>query len=268
MEKNLVRIDAGDKVDLSKIPTDATGEYSSKDDAKSHVEKMLKRLGKLQETLVAENTRSLLIVFQAMDTGGKDGAARKLLTGLDPAGVRVTSFKAPTAEELDHDFLWRVHKVAPARGMIGVWNRSHYEDVLIVRVHDLISKKICEQRYKDINAFEKLLCDNGTTILKFFLHISKEEQKNRLQSRLDRPDKNWKFNPADLKERALWDDYEKAYEDAINATSTDIAPWHIVSADHKWARDVAVAQTVLQAMEKLNPHYPKVDFDPSKIVIE
>ena len=268
MKKNLVRVEAGDKVDLSKLSTNATGEYSSKKDAKSHVKKMLKRLGTLQEELAAENTRSLLIVFQAMDTGGKDGAARKLLTGLDPAGVRVTSFKAPTAEELDHDFLWRVHKVAPARGMIGVWNRSHYEDVLIVRVHHLISQKTCETRYDDINAFEKLLCDNGTTILKFFLHISKEEQKNRLQSRLDRPDKNWKFNPADLHERALWDDYQKAYENAINATSTDIAPWHIVAADHKWARDVAVAGVVLQAMEKLNPQYPKVDFDPSKIVID
>jgi PPK2 family polyphosphate:nucleotide phosphotransferase len=266
--KNILRVKTGDKIDLSKISTDATGNFATKDEAAPHLAKMRQRLDRLQEIFAAENKRSLLVIFQAMDTGGKDGAARSLLSPLDPTGLQITSFKAPTSEELDHDFLWRVHQKAPGRGIIGVWNRSHYEDVLIVRVHGLIDKKTCEARYKDINAFEKLLCDNGTTILKFYLHISKKEQKRRLQARLDRPEKHWKFNPADLNERAHWDDYQKAYEDAINACSTEIAPWHIVSADSKWARDIAVTETVLATMEKLNPQFPIVDFDPKAIIIK
>ena len=222
----------------------------------------------LQSALYAENKQSLLVVFQAMDTGGKDGAARNLMTGIDAAGVAVTSFKAPSTDELDHDFLWRIHQKTPARGLIGVWNRSHYEDVLIVRVHDWIDQKTCEQRYDAINAFEKNLVENGTTILKFFLHISKDEQKKRLQSRLDNPEKMWKFNEADLKERAVWDKYQQAYENAIEATSTAIAPWHIVPADKKWARDIAVSEAVAAALEKMNPQFPKPTFDPKKIVID
>jgi PPK2 family polyphosphate:nucleotide phosphotransferase len=182
--------------------------------------------------------------------------------------VEVTSFKAPSSEELDHDFLWRVHRYAPRKGIIGVWNRSHYEDVLITRVHKMIDKKTWTARYDDINAFEELLTNNGTTILKFYLMISKDEQKERLQARLDNPAKHWKFNPGDLDERKLWDEYQKAFEDAINATSTKHAPWHIVPSNRKWARNVAIAEAVVEALEKINPKFPEPEFDPKTIVVE
>jgi PPK2 family polyphosphate:nucleotide phosphotransferase len=193
---------------------------------------------------------------------------KSLLTGVNPAGVQVTSFKAPTWEELDHDYLWRVHHKVPPRGVIGVWNRSHYEDVLIVRVHKLIEKAVWKARYEQINNFEKMLSENGVTIVKFFLHISKDEQKERLQARLDDPAKHWKFNVGDLKERALWDEYQEAYEDAINQCSTEWAPWHIVPADKKWARNIAVAEAVVDALETMNPQFPTADFDATQIVVE
>lgn len=269
MKKSVsVQVKPGKKIRLRDIATDATGEYASKEASLKPLEKLRERLFALQEALYAEHKRSVLIVFQAMDTGGKDGAVKSIMSGINPEGVQVTSFKAPSAEELDHDFLWRIHQKVPPRGIMGVWNRSHYEDVLIVRVHKLIEKSVWQRRYEDINNFERVLNDNGVTIMKFFLHISKEEQKRRLQSRLDTPEKTWKFNVADLKERALWDDYEDAYEDAISACSTDYAPWNIISADHKWARNIAVAQILTEKLEEMNPKYPKPDFDPKTIVID
>jgi PPK2 family polyphosphate:nucleotide phosphotransferase len=264
----LVRVKPGKKIRLRDIATDATGEYASKEESLKPLGKLRDRLFVLQEALYAENKRSVLVVFQAMDTGGKDGAVKSIMSGINPEGVRVTSFKAPSTEELDHDFLWRIHQKVPPRGILGVWNRSHYEDVLIVRVHKMIEKSVWQRRYEDINYFERVLSDNGVTILKFFLHISKEEQKKRLQARLDTPEKTWKFNVADLKERAMWDDYQDAYDDAINACSTEYAPWMVVSADHKWARNIAIAEALVEKMEELNPKYPKADFDPKTIVID
>ena len=207
-------------------------------------------------------------MLQATDTGGKDGVIRHLLTGVNPQGVRVWSFGVPTPLEASHDFLWRIHEKAPVAGLINVWNRSHYEDVLVVRVHDLVPEKQWKARYEHINNFEKLLTDSGTTILKFYLHISKEEQRERLQARLDEPDKNWKFSPADLKERESWDDYQAAYEDMINNCSTEWAPWNVVPADRKWARNVAIAEKVVETLEEMNPQYPDADFDPAKVVID
>lgn len=268
MKTGLIKVAPDQKIRLKKINADDAGAYKQKEDSLEDLGQLQQKLGDLQERLYAEDRRSLLIIFQAMDTGGKDGAAKNLLAEVNPAGVQVTSFKAPTWEELDHDYLWRVHQKVPPRGMIGVWNRSHYEDTLIVRVHNLIDKKECQRRFTQINDFERMLTENGVTILKFFLHISKDEQKERLQARLDEPAKHWKFNEGDLKERALWDDYQQAYEDVLNYCSTPHAPWHIIPANKKWARDVAVAQVVVEAFEALKPQFPKAKFDPSKIVIE
>jgi PPK2 family polyphosphate:nucleotide phosphotransferase len=268
MKSSIVTVRPGAKVRLRDIDPDATGGYSSKEETLERLNVLRQRLSTLQEALYAEDKRSVLIVLQAMDTGGKDGALKSLLTGVNPAGVQVTSFKTPSSQELEHDFLWRVHKAAPPKGIIGVWNRSHYEDVLIVRVHNIVEKKVWQARYEDINNFEQLLTRNGVTVLKFFLHISKQEQKERLQARLDKPDKNWKFNVGDLKERALWDDYQAAFEDAINKCSTAHAPWLVVPANHKWARNIALAEAVVAALEKMKPQYPKPDFDPKSIVID
>ncbi len=261
-------VSPGEKVNLNKIDPGATGDYEHKDETFKRLQKLQEKLAGWQEKLYAEDKQSLLIVLQAMDTGGKDGALKSLLTGINPAGIRITSFKAPSTWELQHDFLWRIHMAAPPRGYIGVWNRSHYEDVLVTRVHGLIDKKTCIERYGDINAFEQLLADNGTTILKFYLHISKDEQKERLQARLDDPDKRWKFSPGDLEERKFWDDYQKAFEDALTACSTKTAAWHVVPANHKWARDIAIAERVVEALEKMNPKFPKASFDAASIVIE
>jgi PPK2 family polyphosphate:nucleotide phosphotransferase len=213
-------------------------------------------MAKLQEALYAEARRSLLVVLQARDTGGKDGAIRRVFASLDPMGVEVTSFKAPTPVELGHDYLWRVHQRVPSRGMIGVFNRSHYEDVLIVRVHGLVPEEVWRKRYDQINAFERHLSENGVRILKFCLHISRDEQRRRLLARLADPTKNWKFNPGDLKERQRWDDYTAAYADAIRFTSTAWAPWYIVPADSKPWRDVLMAQAIVEALEQMAPQYP------------
>ena len=241
--------------------------YEDGDEARPHLLALRKRLCELQELLYAEHTRSLLVVLQAMDTGGKDGVIENLLTGVNPAGVQVANFKAPTSEELNHDFLWRIHAHTPTRGHIGVFNRSHYEDVLITRVHGLIDKKTCTRRYKDINNFEELLTKNGTRILKFFLHISKDEQASRLQARLDDPSKNWKFDPNDLKERANWDKYQHAYEDAVRHCSPTDAPWFVVPANHKWSRDLAIIEIVVAELEAMKIKPPAIDFDPKAQVI-
>jgi PPK2 family polyphosphate:nucleotide phosphotransferase len=267
MKSPAVTICPGHKIKLSKIDPDDTGGYS-KEEALQRFCELREKIYELQEILYAEHRRSLLLVFQGMDTGGKDGAIKDLCAGLNPAGLEIRSFKPPSAEELDHDFLWRIHRATPGKGMIGLWNRSHYEDVLIVRVHKLVPKKIWKARYDEINRFEEILSENGTTIAKFMLHISKDEQKRRLQARLDRPDKRWKFNPNDLTERALWSEYKKAYEDAVNKCSTESAPWHVVPANYKWARNLALAEIVLRTLKEMDPRYPKLSFDPNEIKIK
>jgi PPK2 family polyphosphate:nucleotide phosphotransferase len=203
-----------------------------------------------------------------MDAGGKDGAIRKIMSGVNPQGVRVTSFKKPTEEELAHDFLWRIHKAVPARGMIGIFNRSHYEDVLVVRVRELAPKEVWQARYEHINNFERLLVDSGVSILKFYLHISKEEQKDRFEARLHQPHKRWKFNPADLDERARWQEYMQAFEAVFEKCSTGIAPWYIVPANKKWYRNVAISEAIVKTLEGFNMAYPEPVSDLDNIVIE
>ncbi|HEX7168450.1 MAG TPA: PPK2 family polyphosphate kinase [Acidimicrobiales bacterium] len=224
-------------------------------------------LGALQERLWAEDARSLLVVFQAMDAGGKDGTIKKVFTGVNPQGVEVTSFKAPTDEELAHDFLWRVHAKTPARGRIGIFNRSHYEDVLVARVHGLISDDERRARYDRINEFERLLTGAGTTVVKVMLHISRDEQAERLRRRLERPDKRWKFRKGDLAERERWDEYMVAFEDAIAATSTELAPWFVVPADKKWYRDWVVLQILVDALQKIDPQFPEPEEDLDGVVV-
>jgi len=267
MRSAIVTPGLGHKIKLSKIDANETCGIT-KEKAVARFYELCEKVDKLQQILYAEHQRSLLLIFQAMDTGGKDGAIKSLCGSLNPAGLEVRSFKAPSQVEREHDFLWRAHKATPGKGMIGVWNRSHYEDVLIVRVHKLVPKKVWKARYDQINRFEEILSENGTTIVKFMLHISKDEQKKRLQARLDRPDKWWKFNPNDIKERVFWNDYQQAYEDAIKCCATDWAPWHVVPANHKWARNLFMADWVLRVLKKMDPRYPKLSFDPKTIKIE
>jgi PPK2 family polyphosphate:nucleotide phosphotransferase len=246
----------GKKINLYKFATDQTGPFDEKKDARDASQERLEKLDGLQEVLYAEAKHAVLVVLQAMDTGGKDGTIEHVFSGIDPQGCSVTSFKAPTALELAHDYLWRVHEACPPKGMIGIFNRSHYESVLVERVKNLVPKEVWSRRYDHINQFEKLLVDEGTTIIKFFLHISKDEQKSRLEARLKDPEKHWKFNPADLKEREHWDEYTQAYEDAIEKCSTDYAPWYIIPADRKWFRNWAVSDILVRTLEKLNMKYP------------
>ncbi len=267
MKSPVVVSDGKRRIKLAKIDPEDAGGYGSKESALEHLDKLRAKLARLQEALYAEHRQSLLIVLQAMDTGGKDGVVKTIFTGVNPTGVQVTSFKAPSSEERDHDYLWRIHRAAPAKGVIGIWNRSHYEDVLVVRVHELVKKEVWKPRYRQINEFERHLAENGTTIIKFFLHISKDEQKRRLQDRLDDPEKLWKFNLGDLTERKLWGEYQEAYEDAINACSTPLAPWHIVPADRNWVRNLSIMQTVVETLERMSPRYPKSDVKPASIVI-
>lgn len=226
------------------------------------------RLVELQDVLFAEHKHKILVVLQAMDTGGKDGVIRNVFSGVNPQGVRIASFKAPTPEELEHDYLWRVHKEVPAKGQIVVFNRSHYEDVLITRVHGWIDDKTAKRRFRQINDFEAMLTEEGTAILKFFLYISKEEQKQRLEDRLEDASKNWKFNIGDLAERKHWEKYQAAYEDAINATSSPHAPWYIVPADRKWVRDVYVSSVLVRALEQLQMRYPDPPEGLDKVVVK
>ena len=246
----------GKKIKLSDFPTDDTGNFKDKDDARKPTRAHLDTLVKLQDVLYAQSQHALLIVFQAMDGGGKDGAIKHVFSGVNPQGCAVTSFKEPNPKELAHDFLWRVHRATPGKGMIGIFNRSHYESVLVERVKDLVPEKVWHKRYNHINHFEKLLADEGTVIIKFFLHISYDEQKRRMQKRLDDSSKNWKFSPSDLKERKRWDAYMEAYEDALTRCSTDDAPWYVVPSDHKWFRNYVVSDTIVRHLEKLDLKYP------------
>ncbi len=262
-------VEPGKKIKLAERDPQDTGDFKGgKEDGLKEIVKLNEKLQELQELLYAEGKHKILVVLQAMDTGGKDGAIRRVFDGVNPQGVKVASFKVPTPEEMAHDYLWRVHKVVPGNGEMVIFNRSHYEDVLVVRVHNYVPKEVWSKRYEQINAFEKLLAENGTTILKFFLHISKDEQKERLQARLDDPTKHWKFSLGDLGERKLWDDYQSAYEDALNKTSTEYAPWYVVPANRKWYRDLVISKVLVETLEGLKMKYPEPKDDLSGVVIE
>lgn len=261
------RITAANPIRLADIDPSASESYESKEDVKKELKKQCKRLSKLQERLYAENKQSLLIVLQAMDTGGKDGTIKHVFSRVNPQGCRVWSYKAPTHEELSHDFLWRYHRHTPKQGMITIFNRSHYEDVLVVRVKELVKEEEWRDRYRMINDFERLLTLNHTIVLKFFLHISKDEQKRRLERRLQNPNKHWKFSKNDVIERKYWDDYQQAFEDAINCCSTDHAPWYVIPANKKWYRNLVVARTVADTLEAMNPQYPEPEIDLESVII-
>jgi PPK2 family polyphosphate:nucleotide phosphotransferase len=255
------------KVRLSRVASDETAPFKDKADAADATAANLERLGELQQRLYGEAKRALLIILQGMDTSGKDGTIRHVFSGVNPQGCSVASFKAPTPIELAHDYLWRIHQATPPRGMITIFNRSHYESVLVERVQDIVPKKIWSRRYDQINQFERLLSDEGTTILKFFLHISKREQKRRLQDRLDDPSKHWKWDSHDLDVRKQWDQYAAAYEDALSRCSTDYAPWYMIPADHKWYRNWAISDVIVRTLEKIKPQFPKAKL-PKDLKIE
>ncbi|MGD0461288.1 MAG: polyphosphate kinase 2 family protein [Tepidisphaeraceae bacterium] len=250
------RVEPGKKVDLSHWPTNQTSPFKDKDQAKPAIKKNLKRLIELQELLYASGSHSVLIVLQAMDAGGKDGAIDHVFSGVNPQGCNVTSFKVPSHLELAHDYLWRYHLACPLKGMMEIFNRSHYESVLVERVHKIVPKEVWSRRYEQINDFERMLTQENTLILKFFLHISKAEQRRRLEARLEDKTKHWKFNPLDLAERKRWDDYAEAFEDALRYCSTEEAPWYVVPSDHKWFRNWVLSDTIARALEKLNLKYP------------
>ncbi len=261
-------IEPGANVKLSQYdPRDSADCPGGKSEALPEIASLTGKLDQLQQVLYAQHEHKVLVVLQGMDTAGKDGTIRVVFDGVNPEGVKVANFKAPTPEELNHDFLWRVHRQVPGEGELVVFNRSHYEDVLIVRVHELVPKEVWKKRYDQINNFEKMLTATGTTILKFCLFISKDEQKSRLEARLADPDKLWKFNPADLKERDLWDDYMEAYGEMLSRTSTPWAPWILVPSDRKWYRNLIVARFVTRGLESLKLSFPEPSFDPAKIEI-
>jgi len=268
------RVKPGENLSLKEFDPDDTGEYKKneqgKERAKAELSKLIARLDRLQERMYANSTRSLLIVLQGMDTSGKDGTIKSVMSGVNPQGCKVAAFKAPSKDELAHDFLWRVHREVPPKGYIGIFNRSHYEDVLVTRVHGWVSEKVAKRRFDQIKEFEELLTESGTTVLKFFLHISKEEQKRRLEARIANPEKRWKWNSGDLEERKLWDEYQKAFEEVISATSTEEAPWYVVPANRKWYRNLIVADRVVNALEDMKlktPPAPEgVDFTKLRIV--
>ena len=268
---SLYKVTDGRKFKLSDYdPADCGDLDINKAEAKERLEQDIKSLSELQEKLYAQDRWSVLLIFQAMDAAGKDSAIEHVMKGINPQGCQVHSFKAPSAIELDHDYMWRTSCALPERGRIGVFNRSYYEEVLVVRVRpeilgkqrlpqDLVTKNIWQERYEDIRGFERYLARNGTLILKFFLNVSKEEQKKRFLDRIDEPDKNWKFNPGDVAERALWNQYMSAYEDAIRNTASEHAPWYVVPADKKWYTRLVVAAAIYEAMQGLNLQFPKVD---------
>ncbi len=252
-----LRIGNKDKPRLDKLSTSSTEGIKNKKQARKQLDRLTAQLADLQYKLYAQGETGLLVVFQATDTGGKDGVIRNVFGPLNPQGVQVTSFKQPSSTELAHDYLWRIHMAVPAKGTIRVFNRSHYEDVLVPRVHKLLPEKTLEQRYRQINEYELYLSQNNIVMVKFFLHIAKDEQKERLQSRLDNPDKRWKFHLSDVEERGQWDSYQEAYQTMLEKCSTTHAPWYVIPADHKWYRDWAVASILLHKMQKIDPHFPE-----------
>jgi PPK2 family polyphosphate:nucleotide phosphotransferase len=263
------RVKLSQKVKLAKVNADDSSQFSgSKKQGKKKLQELNAQLDQLQELLYAEHKHKILVVLQAMDTGGKDGAIRDVFEGVNPQGVRVVNFKTPTPEELDHDYLWRVHKHTPGKGEIVVFNRSHYEDVLVVRVRSLAPEVVWQRRYAQIVNFENQLAEEGTTIVKFYLHISKDEQKARLEARLADPTKHWKFNVGDLAEREHWNDYMAAYEDVLNKTSTDLAPWYVVPSNKKWYRNLVIASVLVKKLEELKMAFPKPKEDLSKVTVK
>ena len=261
------RVEPGTRIRLADIDPDESEHYQRKKDVADELKHHRDRIADLQARLYGEHRRSLLIVLQAMDTGGKDGTIKGVFAGVNPQGCQVWSFKAPSSEESAHDFLWRYHQKAPPKGMIHIFNRSHYEDVLIVRVKDLVPESVWRPHYDAINQFEYTLTTDGVTVLKFFLHISKDEQKRRLESRLQDPDKRWKFSSNDLKERAYWDNYQAAFEDAVNECSTPYAPWYVVPANRKWYRNLVVARTIADTLEAMDPRFPAAEKGLEKVEI-
>ncbi len=259
------KVKPGKAAKLAACDPGDTGEFKEKAAAEAETERNRKELEDLQERLWADDTRALLVVLQGMDTCGKDGTIRHVMSGMSPQGCVVTSFKVPNEEEKDHDYLWRIHKAVPRRGEVGVFNRSHYEDVVVVRVHGLVPERVWRKRYEQINEFEKHLDENGTRVLKFFLHISKEEQKKRLKARLEDPTKNWKFSEGDIEERARWDEYMEAYEEAITRCSTGVAPWFVIPADRKWFRNLAVSEIMTEALKDMDLKWPTPKADLSKV---
>jgi PPK2 family polyphosphate:nucleotide phosphotransferase len=260
-------VEPGKKFKLKDFNTNDKGDFESEEEAVPATEKYHKQIAKLQEQLYAESKQALLVIFQAMDAGGKDGAIEKVFASVNPQGCNVHSFKVPSSLERSHDFLWRHHVAMPSKGMIGIHNRSHYESVLVERVHAIVPEKIWRKRYDQINEFENTLVAEGTTILKFFLHISKEEQKERLQARLADPSKHWKFSVGDLAERKLWDQYQAAFQDAIDECSTDQAPWYVIPADHKWYRNYAVCKILAHTLKEMDPKFPENPDDLSKVKV-
>ncbi len=264
-----LRVKPDSKIKLSKWDTRSTPSWAGddKDEGKAHLLTLNEEMEQLQELLWANGGQRVLLVLQAMDAGGKDGTVRHVFEGVNPSGVRVASFKKPSSKELSRDYLWRIHQQVPGNGELVIFNRSHYEDVLVVRVEELVPKAQWSKRYDHIVNFEQMLADEGTTIVKIFLHISKGEQQERLQARLDEPAKNWKFDAGDLGPRSKWDQYQEAFEELLEKTSTDDAPWYIVPADRKWYRNIAVSEIMIQTLRGLNMNYPTADFNPADIVI-
>jgi PPK2 family polyphosphate:nucleotide phosphotransferase len=260
-----LRVEPGRPADLAGRDPRAMLQFADKQSTRAELAEVAREIDRLQDVLYAEGPRSLLVILQGTDTSGKDGTIRDVFNATGPLGVHVTSFKQPSEEERQHDYLWRVHKACPPRGTIGIFNRSHYEDVLVVKVRGFAPADQVEQRYGQINAYEKMLVENGTVILKFMLHISREEQRERLQARLDDPRKNWKFQKSDLDDRLLWDEFQSAYEIALTRCSTDHAPWYVIPSDRKWVRSAAIAAIVRQTLAHMNPQHPKPDWDPSGI---
>lgn len=280
MKSSKFKVSESSKVKLKDHETDFTGDFKNKEEAETVLRENIEKLSRLQDALYAENKQSLLVIFQAMDAAGKDGAIKHVFSGVNPQGVNVVSFKQPSTEELDHDFLWRCSKNLPQRGHIGVFNRSYYEEVLIVRVHKAIlenqplpeeiknDENIWKKRFEAIRNFEKYLNDNGTKVIKFFLNISKKEQKKRFLARIEEPDKNWKFSAQDAKERTFWDDYMKAYEDALRETSVEDSPWFVISGDKKWFARTAISEIIVKTLEEMNPQFPQVSEEHRQSLLE
>ncbi len=259
------RVEPGTRIDLDAIDADFKPKGLSREDAEEEFRGLTSELRDLQHLMYAEDSRSLLVVLQGRDAAGKDGTIRHVFGPMNPQGTRVTSFKVPSREEAAHDFLWRCHKVAPKRGTVGIFNRSHYEEVLVVRVHSLVPENVWSKNYDHINAFERLLADNWTLVLKFFLHIDRNEQLERFKKRIDNPRKNWKISEADYSERPHWDAYTEAYEEALSRCSTDIAPWFVIPANRKWVRDLVIADIVAEAMRNLDMKFPAPDVNMDEI---
>lgn len=274
MISNKFIVSPGKKLDLLEVSTSNALNFKSRAETKDLLNKNIKKMFDLQNKLYAQDVYSVLIIFQAMDAAGKDSTIKHVMSGLNPQGTQVFSFKQPSSEDLDHDYLWRIHKALPERGRIGIFNRSHYEEVLVVRVHDLVKKQhlpketitkdIWDKRFRQICDFEKYIYENGTLVLKFFLHVSKEEQKKRFLKRINDKKKNWKFSADDIEERKYWDEYQKCYQEAIVATSKKHAPWFVIPADHKWFMRFAVSQIIIEQLEKLHIDYPKLSDEQQK----